>query len=100
MNLGKAILMCRMNKGLKQAELADLADISVSHLCLLEKDKRDPSLSAVTSISKALEIPVSVLVFLASQYEDIKELNQKQVDDLSRGIMGIMDGANRQESLF
>jgi transcriptional regulator with XRE-family HTH domain len=100
MNLGKAIRMCRMNKGLKQAELADLAEISVSHLCLLEKDKRDPSLSAVTSISKALEIPVSVLVFLASQYEDIKELNQTQVDDLSREIMGIMDGANRQESLF
>jgi len=100
MNLGKAIRMCRMNKGLKQAELADLANISVSHLCLLEKDKRDPSLSAVTSISEALEIPVSVLVFLASQYEEIKELNQKQVDDLSRGIMGIMDGANRQESLF
>ncbi len=92
--------MCRMNKGLKQAQLAELAEISVSHLCLLEKDKRDPSLSAVNSISKALEIPVSVLVFLASQYDDIKELNQKQVDDLSRGIMGIMDGANRQESLF
>lgn len=100
MNLGKAIRMCRINRGMKQAELANLSDISVSHLCLLEKDKRDPSLSAVNSISKALEIPVSVLVFLASQYEDIKELNQKQVDDLSRGIMGIMDGANRQESLF
>ncbi len=100
MNLGKAIRMCRINRGLKQAELANLAEISVSHLCLLEKDKRDPSLSAVNSISKALEIPVSVLVFLASQYEEIKELNQKQVDDLSRGIMGIMDGANRQESLF
>ena len=63
--------MCRMNKGLKQAQLAELAEISVSHLCLLEKDKRDPSLSAVNSISKALEIPVSVLVFLASQYDDI-----------------------------
>lgn len=100
MNLGKAIRMCRKKRGYTQAELADLAKISVSHLCLLEKDKRDPSLSAVNSISDALRIPVSVLVFLASQYEEIKELNEKQIDELSRSIMGIMDGANRQESLF
>ena len=100
MDLGKAIKMCRMKRGLKQAELAELADISVSHLCLLEKDKRDPSLSVVNAIAKALNIPVSVLVFLASQYDEIKELNEKQIEELSRGIMGIMDGAARQESLF
>jgi transcriptional regulator with XRE-family HTH domain len=100
MNLGKAIKMCRMKRGLKQAELAHLANISVSHLCLLEKDKRDPSLSAVNSISEALRIPTSVLVFLASQYDEIKELNEKQIEELSRSIMGIMDGAVRQESLF
>ena len=92
--------MCRINRGQTQAKLAEISGISVSHLCLLEKDKRDPSLSVVNSISDALGIPVSVLVFLASQYDEIKELNNKQVEELSRGIMGIMDGANRQESLF
>lgn len=100
MNLGKAIRICRKKRGFTQAELADLAKISVSHLCLLEKDKRDPSLSAVSSISDALRIPVSVLIFLASQYEEIKELSEKQIEELSRSIMGIMDGGIKQESLF
>jgi len=100
MNLGKAIRTCRKKKGLTQAELASLSKISVSHLCLLEKDKRDPSLSAVNSISDALKIPVSVLVLLASRHEDINELSENQIEELSRNIMGIMDGANKQESLF
>ena len=100
MNLGKAIRMCRKKRGFTQAKLADLAKISVSHLCLLEKDKRDPSLSAVNSISGALNIPVSVLVLLGSQHNEIKELSENQIDELSRNIMGIMDGADRQESLF
>ena len=100
MNLGKAIRMCRKKRGLTQTKLADLAKISVPHLCLLEKDKRDPSLSAVNSISDALKIPVSVLMLLASQHEEIKELSENQIEELSRSIMGIMDGAGKQESLF
>jgi len=100
MNLGKAIRLCRKKKGLKQAELAGLSNISVSHLCLLEKDKRDPSFSAVKAISDALKIPVSDLVLLASQHEDINELSENQIEELSRNIMGIMDEANKQESLF
>lgn len=100
MNLGKAIRICRKKKGLTQAELASLSNISVSHLCLLEKDKRDPSLSAVTAISDALKIPISVLVLLASKHEDINELSENQIEELSRNIMGIIDEANKQESLF
>ena len=92
--------MCRKKKGLTQAKLASLSKISVSHLCLLEKDKRDPSLSAVKAISDALKIPISVLVLLASRHDDINELSENQIEELSRNIMGIMDGANKQESLF
>lgn len=100
MNLGKAIRLCREKRGFTQAKLAYLASISVSHLCLLEKDKRDPSLSAVSAISGALKIPVSVLVLLASQYDEIKELSEYQIEELSRSIMEIIDGAGKQESLF
>ena len=100
MNLAKAIKMCRMKRGYTQAELARLSDVSVSHLSLLETNKRDPSLSVINSISDALRIPASVLLFLASQHEEILELNEKQIEELSRNIMGIMDSAVRQETLF
>jgi len=100
MNLGNIIRVCRKKQGYTQAELAKLAGISVSHLCLLEKNKRDPSLSAINSISKALKIPVSVLILLASQDNEIKELSEDQIQNLSQSIIGVMDGAFRQKNLF
>ncbi|MCU7926721.1 MAG: helix-turn-helix domain-containing protein [Candidatus Thiodiazotropha sp. (ex Dulcina madagascariensis)] len=100
MNLGQTIKLCRKNKGLTQAQLSDLSGISVSYICLMEKDKREPTLSTLELISKALGIPLSVLVFLAAQHEEIKELDKSQIEELSNNIMGLMDVAYRQETLF
>ncbi len=100
MNLGQTIKLCRKNQGLTQAQLADLSGISVSHICLMEKDKREPTLSKLELISKALNIPLSVLVFLAAQHEEIKELGKPQIEELTNNIMGLMDVAYRQKSLF
>ncbi len=100
MKLGTAIRKCRKLRGLTQAKLAQLSGISVPHLCLMEKNKRDPSLSVVNSISDALKIPVSILMLLASQHDDIKELSENQIEDLTRNIIGIMESANKQKSLF
>lgn len=100
MNLGKTIKLCRKKRGLTQAQLAELSDISVSHICLMEKDKREPTLSKLELISKALDIPLSVLVFLAAQNDEINELNKTQIESLSDSIMGLMDDACRQKALF
>lgn len=100
MKLGQTIRICRKNRGYTQGELAERADISVSHLSLLEKNKRDPSLATVEAISSALSMPLSVLVFLASKGEEITELSENQIEEISRSIIGLMDGAARQQSLF
>lgn len=100
MNLGSTIKLCREKRGYKQGEFANLAGISVSHLCLLENNKRDPSLSTVESIATALRIPLAVLVFLAAEKGEIKDLSENQIEDLSRSVLGLMDGVSRQESLF
>lgn len=100
MNLGNTIKLVRKKRGYTQSQLADRADISVSHLCLLEKGKRDPSLSTIEAISNALSIPVSVLIFLAADNEQITELTENQIEELTRNIMGIIDGVSRQKSLF
>lgn len=100
MNLGQTIKLCRKSRGLTQGQLAHLSGISVSHICLMEKDKREPTLSKLESISKALNIPLSVMVYLAGQYDEVKELSSKQIEELSESIMGLMDVAYRQESLF
>ncbi|WP_083499489.1 helix-turn-helix domain-containing protein [Thioalkalivibrio nitratireducens] len=100
MNLGAAIKSCRKLRGLTQSKLAELSDVSVSHLCLIEKNKRDPSIATIESISKALKTPLSVLVFIAAEKEEIPELNQDQLDTISTGILELMDGTRKQQNLF
>ena len=82
------------------AKLAEQASISESHLCLLEKDDREPSLSAATAIADALNIPLSVLVFLASNQDEISEIGQPQYDNLTKAVLEYLDNATRQQALL
>lgn len=100
MNLGETIKICRKKKGLTQAQLAELANISMSHLCLMEKNKRAPSISAIESIANALDIPLSVLIFLASSTDQLKELSKGQIEQLTHSIMELMSNATKQRTLF
>ena len=68
MNIGKAIKICRHQKGMTQAELAKKSDLSVSYLSLLEQNKRDASISVLEKIANSLNIPLSILLFLASLF--------------------------------
>lgn len=95
MNFGATIRQCRKLRKMTQAQLAKDAGLSVSHLCLLEKDKREPSIGAVESIATALKIPMSILVFLASEQEKISELNIEHINKLKALIKELTkDGKN------
>lgn len=83
MNLGKAIKLCRTQKRITQSELARKANISVSYLSLLERDKRDPNFSTIESIGAALDVPLSVLIFLASDKERLRSLSSDLAEKLS-----------------
>ena len=90
MNLGATIKQCRSLRKMTQSQLADAAGLSVSHLCLLEKNERQPSISTIESIAQTLEIPLSVLVFLAAEKEEVPELTARHIEDLSRHIINLM----------
>lgn len=66
MNLGETIRICRVSKGMKQAELAKLTGLSLSYISLLERNKRDLVMSTVFKITKALEIPTVIFIYLAT----------------------------------
>lgn len=93
MNLGETIKQCRNVKKLTLAQLSESSGISVSHLCLLEKNKREPSIGAVESIANALDLPLSVLVFLAAQRDEVTDLNAAYIETLSNNIMDLMTNA-------
>lgn len=77
MNIGKALKLCRSAKDLSLEEVAERAQISVSYLSRIENQQREPNLALVTKIGAALEIPVAVLVFLASDSEELIGLDEE-----------------------
>ncbi len=93
MNLGKAIKLCRTQKNMSQTELANQAEISVSYLSLLERGKRDPNLSTVEKISEALKVPVSILVFLAADREEISDISPQLAEKLSYTALKLIEAS-------
>ena len=83
MNLGKAIKLCRTQKNMKQSELADMVQISVSYLSLLEQGKRDPNFSIVQKIASALNVPVSILTFLGADKSELTDISPELAEKLS-----------------
>ena len=53
MNIGRAIKLCRNQKGFTKTKLAENSGLSVSYLTLLEQGKRDPNLSTLEKICLA-----------------------------------------------
>jgi len=98
MNLGKAIRLCRVQKQLSQAELASMAGISVSYLSLLEKDKRDPSLSTVQKVANALEVPLSILVYLAMDNTEIKDISSELAEKLAYVALNLVRTTGNEQS--
>ena len=95
MTLGRAIKLCRTQKNMSQIELAELADISVSYLSLLERDKRDPNLSTVEKIAVALKVPLSILMFLAAGKDEISEINPELAEKLSLTILKLIEATSK-----
>ncbi len=83
MNLGKAIRLCRIQKNMRQSELAERAEISVSYLSLLEQGKRDPNFSTIESIAAAIGVPVAVLMFLAATPDELDGISPELAEKIS-----------------
>ena len=55
-DFGKKLKELRLSKGLTQEELYFKSTVSRSHIGMIEKGKRDITLSAIFKLSRALEI--------------------------------------------
>ena len=71
MNLGKAISDLRKKKKLKQLELAEKCNITQAYLSHIENNKKEPHISTLKEISKALDIPLPIIFFLSLDDADI-----------------------------
>lgn len=90
MKIGKTIKMCRTLKNMNQNKLAERAKISDSYLSLIEQDKRDPNLSVIENIADALDIPISILIFLAAEKDDLKGISDTLAEKLSHTALKLI----------
>ena len=90
MNIGQAIKMCRTRRGVSQTDLALRADGSVSYLSMLENNKRDPTLSTLTKIAQALNIPIGILFFLASERDELTGMDKELAGELARTALELL----------
>lgn len=94
MNIGKAIKLCRNQKGFTKTKLAGLSGLSISYLTLLEQGKRDPNLSTIEKICNALNIPLTVLIFLAAENHENTAISAELSEKLSHLALSLMSNTN------
>lgn len=95
MNVGHAIRLCRARRGASQSFVAQRASCSVSYLSMLENNKRDPTLSTLTRIAKALHVPIGLLFVLAAEPDDLGSIDEQLTDALSQSALASLgDGAS------
>lgn len=91
MNISKSLKLCRTQKGMTKTKLSELADISVSYISLLEQGKRDPNLSTVNKICSALNIPVSIFMFLAADSNELNGISNELAEKLSLTALQLIE---------
>jgi transcriptional regulator with XRE-family HTH domain len=89
MNYGKGIRIARALAGVRQKQLAKLADVDPSHISLIEKGKREPSLDLLERLSSALGIPQDLLVLLSTEDKDLKLRNAKEIQRVAESIANL-----------
>lgn len=83
MKYGRALRIARAMAGLEQRELAKRAGLDASHISLIERDRRNPSVATLEKIAKALRIPFPLLTLLATESRDLKTVDESEIHRLA-----------------
>ncbi len=100
MNVGQAIKMCRTRRGLSLTELARRTQCSISYLSMLEKSQRDPTLSMIEKISLSMNVPVSILFFLAADKNEIAGIDKDLAGQLAMTALDFINEPDVQPTLL
>jgi len=80
MNYGKALKIARAIAGMEQKDLAKEARLDPSHISLIERGARRPSVGAIHKLCQALEIPEPLFAMLASERSDLRGVGEKDFE--------------------
>lgn len=90
MKPGRAIRIVRTARDMSQKTLADRAQLDQSHISLVERDLREPSLKVLETIAEVLEVPVYLLVLLGSDQRDLKGISEAQAKAMGQELLRVL----------
>lgn len=93
MNYGNAIRVARAVRNLSQKDLAERVKLDSSYISLIEKGIRKPSLDTLESIARGLQIPMDLVMLLASDEQDLRVVRKDQATRLGMQLLEMIVNA-------
>ncbi len=90
MRIGHAIKKCRQLKNITLLSLANKTGLSKSYLSLVESEKRQIPLDTLKKVSEVLNVSIYLLIYLAAEDDEIKEIDKSLKIDLDRLILDLV----------
>ena len=97
LNYGHAIKMARTARSFTQKQLAERLDVAASFVSLLESGKRKPSVDTLEQVCSALEVPMHLLVLMASSEKELQRVDEAEARALSSHLLRILTSSKSDE---
>ena len=75
---------------MSHAKLAESVGLTASMISMIENGKREVNVTLLGKISQSLGIPLSVLAYLASDVEDLKDVTPLFKEKISELILDLL----------
>ena len=95
--VGKALRLIRVFHDIRPVDLAKTLGISRSHLCEIERGKKEPTLDLVKKYAVAFELPMSTIIFFAEEIRDRKNSRLRFKGSVNEKIVTFMSMVERFE---
>jgi transcriptional regulator with XRE-family HTH domain len=90
MKYGKAIKIIRNLKDVSQKELGSMVNVDPSYISLIEAGDRTPSLDLMELISKKLDVPLNLLILMATEDSDLKNISEKDAEEIGKELVSLL----------
>jgi transcriptional regulator with XRE-family HTH domain len=90
LDIGRAIKLCRSQKGWTLRDLSKRTGMTTSHLSMIERNQRDASMTAMQTLANAFGMPLNVLIFLAADTKELTGISNELKEKLSRAALELL----------
>ena len=90
--IGRQVKRWRRERGLTLADVAERSGLNVGYLSQIENDKASPSLSCLTSIGDALDVPIAWFLIDDVTPPHVVRATERTATTLERGRIEQVDG--------